>query len=128
LNLALVYAIGKVQENQVGLNLSSTHKMQVYADDVNLLRDNTDTIKEAEKTECMILSCHQDAGQNHNLNIDNKSSESVAQFRCLGVPVTNQNFKMSVYIMSIYNATDYFFFPLSLNTTCFGPIWPSSGV
>jgi hypothetical protein len=42
-NLVWEYAIKKVQENQVGLKLNGTHQFQVYADDVNLLRDNIDT-------------------------------------------------------------------------------------
>jgi hypothetical protein len=74
----------------------------VYADDVNLLGDNVDAIKntqtlidaskeiglqvDAEKTKYMLLSRHQNAGQNHDIKIGNTRScfENVAQFRYLG--------------------------------------------
>jgi hypothetical protein len=97
-----------VQENQVGLKLIGTHQLQAYADDVNLLGDNIDTIgkntetlidanKEVgleinvEKTKYMLLSRHQNAGQNRDIEIANRSFGNVSQFKYLGTTVTNQN-------------------------------------
>jgi hypothetical protein len=41
-NFAVVYVY--FRENQVGLTLNGTHQLLAYADDVNLLGDNIDTI------------------------------------------------------------------------------------
>jgi hypothetical protein len=70
----------------------------VYADDVNLLIDNIDTIKintasliddskevgldvHAEKTTYILLSRHQNARQNHDIKIASTSFENVAQLK-----------------------------------------------
>jgi hypothetical protein len=39
----------------------------------------------------MLLSRHQNAGQNHDIKISNRCFENVAQFRYLGTTITNQN-------------------------------------
>jgi Reverse transcriptase (RNA-dependent DNA polymerase). len=36
-NFALEYAVGKVQENGLRLDMNSTHQVLVYVDDVNLI-------------------------------------------------------------------------------------------
>jgi hypothetical protein len=40
----------------------------------------------------MVMSCHQNTRQNHNLKRDNKSLKNVAKFKYQRMTVTNKNF------------------------------------
>jgi hypothetical protein len=59
LNFTLEYVNRKVQENQVVLKLNRTHQLLLYADDVNLLGDNVDSIK---KNTNALINAGKDAG------------------------------------------------------------------
>jgi hypothetical protein len=85
-NFALECAIRKVQENLAALKLNVTHQLLAYADDMNLLGDNIDTVNKntliyasndvgldvnVEKTKYMLVSRDQNADQNQDMKIGN---------------------------------------------------------
>jgi hypothetical protein len=88
--------------------LNGTHQLLAYADDVNLLGDNINTINKneetlidgskevgleinVEKTKYMLLSRQQNVGQIRDIRVANRSFDNVSQFKYLGTTLTNQN-------------------------------------
>jgi hypothetical protein len=80
------------------------------ADGVSAMENKTDTIKRStatlldrnkevdlegntEKTKCMLMPRHQNAGQNHNIKTANRFSEHVAELKYLRMTVTNEEIK-----------------------------------
>jgi hypothetical protein len=79
-----------------------------YADDVNIVEENFDTIQKntkalldaskevglevnPEKTKYVLVSRCQKVGQRQSIKIGNRSFESVAKFKYLGTTLTDQN-------------------------------------
>jgi hypothetical protein len=88
-NFALEYAIRKVLNSQVGLELNGTHQQLVHGnavslfdDSINTKMDNKESFIEAsvyvcleisaEKTKYMIMSLHPKSGKNLNILIANE--------------------------------------------------------
>ncbi|KAJ4427246.1 hypothetical protein ANN_24864 [Periplaneta americana] len=96
------------KQNHSDLELNGLHQLLVYADDVNMLgqnpqkiRENTGILLEAckeiglevnpEKTKYIIMSRDENIVRNGNIKIGNLSFEEVEKFKYLGATVTNVN-------------------------------------
>jgi hypothetical protein len=88
--------------------LNAIHQPLAYADHVNVLGGNIETIKKntdtlidasrevgleenLEKIKHMLMSRHQNTGQNHDIKLASRSFENVSQFKYLRATVINQN-------------------------------------
>jgi hypothetical protein len=74
-NCAVEYAIRKAQESQVGLKLNGTLLLLAYADDVNVLRTNIDTVKKNKET----LT---DVGKEVGLEINLEKTKYISSLEC----------------------------------------------
>jgi cell division protein YceG involved in septum cleavage len=74
-NFALEYAIRRIQENQEGLILNGTHQLMAYADDVNIVEENIDTIQRNTKA---LLDVSKEVG----LEVNPEKTKYVLVSRC----------------------------------------------
>ncbi|KAJ4426453.1 hypothetical protein ANN_27267 [Periplaneta americana] len=106
-----MHSYTKVQDNREGLELNGLQQLLVYGDDVNMLGENPQTIREnaeilleasketglevnPEKTKYMMTVClsrDQNIVRNGTIKVGDLSFEEVEKFKYLGATVTNIN-------------------------------------
>ena len=83
-NFALEYAIRKVQESNLGLDMNGTHQVLAYADDVNVICDDIRTRRNAD----MLLN----ACKNIGLAVNTGETKCMEIGRHRGI-ITNEHIK-----------------------------------
>jgi hypothetical protein len=78
LNFALEYAIRRVQENQQRLILTGIHQLLAYADDVNMVEENIDTM---QKNTDALLDASKGVGPEVNPELESRLNSALNQRR-----------------------------------------------
>ena len=89
LSFALEYAIRKVQETYLGLDINGTHQVLAYVNDINLIGDDIKTI---ERNADMSLTACNDIGL--AVNIGKTKYMEVGRHQCM---MANEHISSNLY-------------------------------